>query len=400
MALTSAQQMRAWRGPALFTYGFRPFFLFGALWVCVAMVLWLMALSGLIDLPTRLDPTSWHAHAFLFGYLGAVVAGFLLTAVPNWTGRLPLVGWPLAALFSLWVAGRAAVLFSAHLPAAVAPVVDLAFPLVLGLVILREIIAGKNWHNLTVLALLAVFALANGLFHVEAAQGKYAAQGAGLRLGLATGIMMIAVIGGRIVPSFTRNWLVRRNDPARPAAPMQRLDKVVLGISVMALLAWTAYPFAIASGLMLTLTAVLHMIRLIRWQGHRTAAEPLIWMLHAAYAFIPIGALALGLHIVADAPLVSGPQHLWLAGAIGAMTLAVMTRATLGHTGQPLTATPATLAIFLALFASVAARVFSDSLHSTLLIHLSGILWLAAFGGFALAYGPHLLRRKPGAERA
>lgn len=396
MGQTSAQQMRAWKGPEIFSFGFRPFFLFGTLWVALAMILWLLALSGVIVLPTRMDPTSWHAHAFLFGYLGAVMAGFLLTAVPNWTGRLPLVGWPLAALFALWLAGRLALLFSTYLPVAMAPVVDLAFPLALGSVILREIIAGKNWHNLMVLALLAIFTLANGMFHVEAAQGKYAAQGAGLRLGLATSIMMIAVIGGRIIPSFTRNWLAKRHNSVRPAPPMRRFDKMVLVVSVVALLLWTAYPIAFATGLMLILIGVLHIARLMRWEGHHTGAEPLVWVLHAAYAFIPLGALAIGINIVAGAPLASAPQHLWMAGATGAMTLAVMTRATLGHTGQPLTASPATLTIYLVLFAAVAARVFSGYLLLPMLIHLSGLLWLAAFGGFALVYGPYLLRCKPG----
>lgn len=144
MAQTSAEQMRAWQGPALFSFGFRPFFLFGAIWVLLAMILWLGALTGAIDLPTRFDHVSWHAHEFLFGYLGAVLAGFLLTAVPNWTGRLPMIGWRLAALFALWVAGRIAVLFSSALPVAAAPVLDLAFPLVLGGMILREIVAGKT----------------------------------------------------------------------------------------------------------------------------------------------------------------------------------------------------------------------------------------------------------------
>src|SRR6056297_4020513 len=186
MPATSAERMRNWEGPALLTYGFRPFFLLGAVWAALAMTLWVFMLAGGLRLPTRFDPVSWHAHEFLFGYLGAVLAGFLLTAVPNWTGRLPMVGWPLAALFALWVAGRVVVLTSGVMPAAVAPIVDLAFPLVLGGLILREIVAGRNWRNLIVLGLLAVFTLANGIFHAEALSGNYAAQGFGLRLGLAT----------------------------------------------------------------------------------------------------------------------------------------------------------------------------------------------------------------------
>lgn len=393
MAKTSAEQMRAWQGPALFSFGFRPFFLFGAAWVALAMLLWLPALSGAITLPTRLDPVSWHAHEFLFGYLGAVLAGFLLTAVPNWTGRLPMVGWRLAALFALWGAGRVAVLVSGKLPVAVAPVIDLAFPLALGCLILREIVAGRNWRNLVVLGLLAVFTLANGIFHIEALTGAHAAQGIGLRLGLATAVMMIAVIGGRIIPSFTRNWLAKENDPARPAPPMLRLDKLVLLASIAIMVLWVVRPFEEQTGAALILFGGLHLVRQVRWTPFHTLREPLLWVLHAAYLFIPLGAFALGLGQILGNTGTAGAQHLWMAGAIGAMTLAVMTRASLGHTGQTLTANRATVAIYLCLFGSVLAR-YLGTVHPGM-THFSGSLWLAAFAGFALAYGPMLLRRKP-----
>ena len=390
MAQSSAEQMRAWQGPALFGFGFRPFFLFGALWAAVAMFLWIMALSGALDLPTRFDPVSWHAHEFLFGYLGAVLAGFLLTAVPNWTGRLPLVGWPLAALFALWGAGRAAVLVSALLPPGIAAVIDLAFPLVLGATILREIVAGRNWRNLMVLGLLAVFTLANAIFHLEVARGEYAAQGMGLRLGLATAIMMIGVIGGRIIPSFTRNWLARKGRDARTTPPMQRFDKAVLLASIAALLLWVFLPFDTITAAALLALGLLHLVRLSRWQGHQTGAEPLVWVLHLSYAFIPLGAVGLGIAGLTGGGGSAAAQHLWMAGAIGSMTLAVMTRATLGHTGQPLLADRATLAIYLSLFGAVAARLGAELLP--MLTHVSGLLWLFAFGGFALVYGPLLLR--------
>jgi uncharacterized protein involved in response to NO len=219
MAQSTGEQMRNWSGPAVLSFGFRPFFLLGALWAALAMMIWVVMLSGGPALPTRFDPTSWHAHEFLFGYLGAIIAGFLLTAVPNWTGRLPVVGWQLAALSALWIAGRVTIATSALLPPFWVGAVDLAFPLVLAAMILREIIAGKSWGNLVVLVMLAVFALANGLFHWNAAMGGFAAQGMGLRLGLAAALMMVSVIGGRVVPSFTRNWLVKTGHDARPAPP-------------------------------------------------------------------------------------------------------------------------------------------------------------------------------------
>jgi uncharacterized protein involved in response to NO len=270
MTQSSAEQMRAWAGPALFSYGFRPFFLFGAAWALVAMLIWLATLTGRLELPSRFDPVSWHAHEFLFGYLGAVLAGFLLTAVPNWTGRLPIVGWPLAALTLLWIAGRITVLVSNHLPVGMAATVDLAFPIVLAAFILREIVAGKNWRNLVVFALLTSFTLANALYHLEQMYSGFAAQGYALRFALATVVLMVAVIGGRIIPSFTRNWLARKQNPARPAPPMQGFDKLTLLTSVPILMCWTVLPSAAMTGLGLFVFGALHLVRLARWKGHKT----------------------------------------------------------------------------------------------------------------------------------
>ena len=398
---TTTEQMRAWTGPAILTFGFRPFFFGAAVWAALAMALWVPMLSGHLTLPTAFDPVSWHAHEFLFGYLGAVVAGFLLTAVPNWTGRLPIVGWRLGMLAGLWLAGRVAVAVSGSVPALPVAMVDLVFPVVFALLIAREIVAGKNWRNLIVLAMLGAFIIGNALFHWEAAKGDYAAQGYGLRLGLGAGIMMIAVIGGRIVPSFTRNWLVKRRSAVLPVAPMQSFDKVALAALLVALLLWVALPLGTLTGLALALASVLHAPRLARWAGHRTFAEPLVTVLHAGYAFVPLGALALAAEILAPGSFgMAGAQHFWMAGAIGLMTLAVMTRATLGHTGQALTAGAGTVAIYLALILSVFTRVaggvwpeFSGPLHT-----VAGLSWIVAFGGFAVVYGA-LLLRLPAAKR-
>ncbi len=395
---TTAAQMRAWNGPAILSYGFRPFFLGAALWAAIAMVLWVPMLAGAFALPTAFGPVSWHAHEFLFGYLGAVIAGFLLTAVPNWTGRLPIVGWPLCGLFSLWIAGRVAVGLSAHLPPLAVAIADLSLPAVLAGVIAREILAGRNWRNLPVLGMLGLFALGNAAFHWEAARGGVAAQGIGLRTGLAAAIMMIAVIGGRVVPSFTRNWLVRRASRQLPAPPMQRFDKYALLVLLGALLLWVALPAHPASGAMLVLAGALHLVRLARWAGHRTLAEPLVTVLHAGYLFVPLGAVTLGIEIAAPGILgVGAAQHLWMAGAIGLMTLAVMTRATLGHTGQALHAGPGTVAIYVALVAAVLSRVAAGiwpaaaaQLHAA-----AGIAWIGAFAGFALIYGRLLVKSAP-----
>ena len=395
---TSAERMRAWSGPAILSFGFRPFFLGAAVWAALAMSLWLAMLTGRLSLPTVFDPVSWHAHEFLFGYLGAVVAGFLLTAVPNWTGRLPILGWPLGALAALWLIGRGAVAVSAWLPALVTAALDLAFPVALAAVLAREIVAGRNWRNLTVVALFCAFILGNALFHWEAARGDYAAQGAGLRLGLGAAVMMIAVIGGRIVPSFTRNWLSRQGEGRGPTPPMQRFDKAALLVLLVAVLLWVAAPRATSTGAALILAGALHAARLARWAGERTGAEPLVLVLHAGYAFVPLGALALGGEALAPGTLgMAAAQHIWMAGGIGLMTLAVMTRATLGHSGRTLTAGPVTVAIYIGVVAALLARLAAGIWPggSSLLHSLSGLAWIGAFAGFALAYGRLLLLPKP-----
>lgn len=392
MLRAAEEHTRNWRAPALFGYGFRPFFLFAAIWAVLAMALWLLALSGAVHLPTRFDPVSWHAHEFLFGYLGAVLAGFLLTAVPNWTGRGPVKGWPLGVLVALWLGGRVAVLCSGVATAGLAMVFDLAFPLALGGLVLREIVIGRNWRNLVVWILVLVFTVANAIFHIEAMNGGPAAQGVGLRLGLATAVMMIVLIGGRIIPSFTSNWLARVGETVRPSPPMQLFDKLVVLASVPILASWVVQPDARNTGIALFAMGLLHVARLARWQGHRTCKEPLVWVLHVSYGFVPAGACALGVALMIGQPGSIAAQHLWMSGAVGSMTLAVMTRATLGHTGQDLTANTATTCLYLLVFASIAARLGSPVLPA--LNYVSGSFWLAAFAGFVWTYGPLLAKAR------
>ncbi|QIZ82451.1 NnrS family protein [Thalassovita gelatinovora] len=390
--------MRAWTGPALLTYGFRPFFFGAGIWAALAMVLWVPMLSGHLELPSRFDPVSWHAHEFLYGYLGAVVAGFLLTSVPNWTGRLPIVGWPLGGLFVLWLAGRLAVAVSSGLPVWLVVCADLSMLVTLAVVLTREIVAGKNWRNLMVLVMLAVLILGNGVFHWEAAQGDYAAQGYGLRIGLAAGLMLIAVIGGRIVPSFTRNWLVRRGSGKLPVAPMKTFDKAALIVLLIALLFWIAAPENRATAFVMLLAGLLHLIRLSRWAGERCLSEPLLWVLHLGYGLLPLGAIMVALEALRPGGVgFAAAQHVWMAGTIGVMTLAVMTRATLGHTGQTLHAGPGTTMIYLCIIAAMLLRLAAGGwpMQADILLVLSGTVWIAAFGGFAVLYGRLLLRPLP-----
>ena len=387
------------QGLAFLSIGLRPFFLLATLWAASAMVLWLAMITGHLTLPTRFDPVSWHAHEFLFGYVGAVLAGFLLTAVPNWTGGAPLKGARLAGLALLWAIGRLAVAVSVGLPVAAVIIADLAFMVVLLLVILNAIAASKNWQNLPVVALIGVVILANLMFHLDAAGGDVAAYGVGLRLGLGSILLLVTLIGGRIIPSFTRNWLVKRGETELPASPMQRFDKVAIVFTILAFLGWSVAPLAIVSGAALILIAALHTVRLWRWKGYLTTSEPLVWVLHVAYGFVPLGAALNGVAILT--PDVMSPAtalHVWMAGAIGLMTVAVMTRAALGHTGQTLRAGMTTTLLYLSLILSVFARAAADLLpvfYDTLL-YVSAILWIGCFAGFVLRYGPLLIRAKTG----
>lgn len=380
---------------ALFSYGFRPFFLFGSAWAVMAMLLWILMLEGRITLPTAFDSVSWHAHAFVVGYLGAVLGGFLLTAVPNWTRSRPVTGALLAGLFCLWVSGRVAVSFSAELPWLLVAVLDLAYFVALLMYLLHAIYSGRNWRNFVIAGLLVALVTGIALFHLNSARGETAAQGAGFRLMLAAAVMMIAVIGGRIVPAFTGNWLKARAGDLRPAPPMTRFDKMTLAVTLLSLALWVTKSPGAGPGLILS--GLLHFARLSRWRGLQTLSEPLLLVLHVAYCFVPIGAAALGLALIADDPwLTATALHFWAAGAIGLMTLAVMTRATLGHTGRPLQAGFGSVAVYSAMIGSVLTRVSAGVLpdFAHFAYAISAALWVMAFGGFLVLYGPMLLRLK------
>ncbi len=392
------ERRRNYAGPALFSYGFRPFFFGGAVWAALAILIWIPLHAGTWPWPSAIAPLDWHIHEMLYGYVPAIVAGFLLTAIPNWTGRLPVCGAPLAAMFALWVAGRIAMLSTDAIGLPAAALVDSAFLFVLAAVAAREVIAGKNWRNLRVLVIVTVLALGNVVFHVETIRSGSA--DVGTRLGIAAIIMLISLVGGRIVPSFTNNWLVREN-PGRLPVPFGRYDMATLAVSAIALLCWVAAPSAHWSGALLILAGVMHIVRLARWAGDRTWRDRLVLVLHVAYAFVPAGFLLTGASTLwPDIAPPSAGVHAWTAGAIGLMTMAVMTRASLGHTKQPLVASPLTQAIYLSLLAAALLRIAAAMTGSIGLLHGSATLWFLAFGAFAVVYGPLLIRKPPVWQRA
>ncbi|WP_349628884.1 NnrS family protein [Bradyrhizobium sp. AUGA SZCCT0177] len=368
----------------MFSYGFRPFFFFGSVYAGASILMWLPVFYGRLQLSTAFAPRDWHVHEMLFGYIAAVVAGFLLTAVPNWTGRLPLQGRPLILLFSTWVAGRIAVSFSAWIGWAPAAAIDSVFLILLAASAAREIIAGKKWGNLMIVAIISLLAAGNLAFHLEAhfeGLAEYTTRG-----GIAVVISLIALIGGRIIPSFTRNWLAKRT-PGQMPAPFGRFDVATIALSVLVLLFWVVRPLDRTTGGLLLVCGGMHLIRLVRWTGYRTFADRLVLILHVAYAFVPAGFILTALSAF-DLVAPSAGIHAWTGGAIGTMTLAVMSRATLGHTGQRLQASPATQLIYAAVIIAALARVCAvlETDHTGPLLVAAGIAWAAAFLGFAAIY--------------
>jgi uncharacterized protein involved in response to NO len=391
-------RLKYYAGPAILSYGFRPFFLAGALYAGLAVLLWLPTFYGELAVGTTFVPRDWHVHEMLYGYVPAIVTGFLLTAIPNWTGRLPLQGASLLVFVTVWLLGRIAVTTSAAIGWAPALAIDAAFLILVAVAATREIVGGRNWRNLKVVSLVAVLALGNIAFHLEA--HAFGTAEYSTRLGLAAIVLLISLVGGRIVPSFTRNWLARES-PGRMPAPFGRFDIAVIAISTAALSLWVVAPDTYPTGVLLLLSGALQLVRLARWAGERTVHDRLVLILHLGYAFLPAGFLLMAGAAFELLPAAAG-MHAWAGGAVGTMTLAVMTRASLGHTGRPLVAPPTTQAIYAAIIVAAVARICAamHPAYSVSLLHVAAFAWAAAFLGFAACFASSLMSQRPsGAAR-
>ncbi|MEX0301433.1 MAG: NnrS family protein [Leisingera sp.] len=381
-------------GPAFLSFGFRPFFLAACVFALLAVPLWLLIWNGELDYSGPFLLSDWHIHEMIFGYGAAVVAGFLFTAVPNWTGRMPARGWPLALLLGLWVLGRLAAAGWLGLAPLGVLAADCAFLAAVIVMIAREIIAGENWRNLKVLVPVTLLGLANALFHLEAM--SEGAADISRRLGIAVLIFLIMLIGGRVVPSFTRNWLAKRAATGMPV-PFGKFDAISLGAGAAALLSWVLVPWTAAAGAALLGAGLLHTLRLMRWRGMACLANPLLFMLHAAYAMVPAGLFAAGA-VPFGLLEPAAAAHLFGIGAIGGMTLAVMMRATMGHSGRPLVAGPLLSVAFVLVLASAALRLAGTAALAGGWdgITLSAVLWTAGYILAAVKLVPWLITRRLG----
>lgn len=378
-------------GPHWLSGGFRPFFLLGALAMAASVLAWIPVYVGGLELPTAFTPRDWHVHTVLFGGVMAIIAGFALTAVASWTGRPPVAGRELLVLVCLWLAGRLAVSTSALIGPTAAMVTDLLFHAALAAAFAREVIAAKNYRNLRVVAVVAALGLADLAFHVEAELAG--AADVSLRATVSLVLMLVMLIGGRIVPAFTRNWLTACKAAALPPA-FSRLDAVGMAVAGAGLAAWTAFPGAAATAVALVAAGLLATARLSRWCGLASRSEPLLFVLHVAFATIPLGFFAVAASIVWPAAVDPvAAVHVWTVGTFGAMTLAVMARASRGHSGRALSAGRLEIAMFVMVFAGAAARVAAPYAGGWLVHALAcaGLAWAAAYLAFALGYGRMLL---------
>ena len=379
---------RAYGGPAFFSHGFRPFFFSAALFAGLVIPIWMAAYSHGYRIGPGGDATGWHAHEMIFGYVGAVVSGFIMTAIPNWTGRLPVMGLPLILLFVLWLAGRIAMFAGGN--AVVIGTIDCLFLLAVAGLAWREVMAGKNWRNLPICMLITLLAISNFSWHAGDALDLPFQTGQRSALALISVLMML--IGGRIIPSFTTNWMKKQGLSALPM-PFNLFDKIVLIFSILVLIGWIVSPISNITGLGLMFIAILHFVRLVRWRGWMVVNDPVVLVLHIAYAWIPVALAMMGLAILQPELLTAAHAlHALTTGAIGQLTMAVMTRASLGHSGRELKAGPGTVSIYLLIFIGALLRVvlpFSDMGYA-LGMSIAGIIWASGFLLFVITYGPML----------
>jgi len=370
---------------ALWNLGFRPFYLLASLFGVATVLLWVAQLSGLLDTAYLQGPV-WHGHEMLFGYTLAVVAGFLLTAVRAWTGHPTPAGVPLMALAALWVAGRVLVLTPFGVPAAI---VNAAFPAALALAIAVPLWRAGNARNYFFVGLLLLMAALVAVLHLAMLGLLSLPPRAGLVLGLDVMLFIMAVIGGRVIPMFTNNGV-----PGAGATRHVWVERLALASVLLLFATDLLQPGAAVLAAVALAATVAHGLRLLLWRPWRTLSTPLVWILHAGYAWIVVH---LALRMLAAAGWVAETHaiHALTVGAIGGMTLGMMTRTARGHTGRPLRADGFELSCFLLIQAAALVRVSGAIAFPVAYlpsIQISGLLWAAASGIYALRYWPILTR--------
>ena len=380
----------SYQGVAVFSYGFRPFFLGAALFAGVAIPVWIVVLAGVGDSTFLYPARDWHVHEMVFGFLPAVITGFLLTAIPNWTDRPPIRGYELMMLFTLWLAGRLLIAIPWFTPL-VSAIVDVGFLVAVAGLVWREIAAAKSWDRAPMGVLVSLLACANILFHVLTLSGMAADRTERAAIGIV--MMLLTLIGGRLIPTFTDELLVGSGRAERPTS-FSRYDGLSIALVGFAVVSWIVHPDSMVTGWMFVTAGLANLGRLARWYGWLTSREPLVLILHVGYGWFALSLLILGGSILEIGLPAEDAVHAFTAGAVGAMTLAVMTRASLGHTGRPRHAGPLTVCIYMLVNVGAVLRVFGPTtgLSTNLVMGVAAGSWSGAYLLFAMVYGPFLLR--------
>jgi uncharacterized protein involved in response to NO len=370
---------------ALWNLGFRPFYLLASIFSAVSVLLWAAQVSGYLS-SAYLRGAVWHGHEMLFGYTVAVITGFLLTAVRAWTGQPTASGVPLMALAALWVCGRVLVLTPFGMAAVV---VNAAFPVAVALAIGIPLVRARNVRNYFFIGLLLLMGALILAVHLALLQRFELSPRVGLQLALDVVLFIMVVMGGRVIPMFTNNGV-----PGAGATRHAWVEKGALGAVIVLFAADLLQLPQTIVAIVALLGALAHGVRLALWKPWLTFSTPLVWILHAAYAWI-LAHLALRGLSALDLLAGSYAIHALTVGAIGGLTLGMMTRTARGHTARPLMADGFELAMFVLIQLAALVRVFGGMISPALYlpsIQISGVLWAAAFGLYALRYWPVLTR--------
>jgi len=372
-------------------YAFRPFFLFNGLFATVVMVLWVTALHGLGPTSLPADALMWHGHEMLVGFAMAAIAGFVLTAVATWTDRPPLNGAPLGLLVLAWLIGRAAMLLGGLLPAWLVGLLDLVFPFLLFIFVGREIIGGGSRRNYPIIGITLVLALLDLVYHLGTTQVMPGADRLAVYLLIHLVLVLITVIAGRIVPNFSANWL-RAHGQTRLPTNNPAIDRTTILITLITGVAASAAPTSVITGVLAIAAAFMHGLRLSRWCGLATTREPLLFALHVAYLWLPVGYALTACSVFGWLFPSTAALHALTMGGVGSMILAVTTRVALAHTGRPLHAARLTVIAYCVFTFAVVVRVFSPVINtgSLAMIDLSALGWIITFAIFSWVYWPVL----------
>jgi len=380
----------------MFRLGFRPFFLGGAVFSIIAITLWLLMYKGAVSFLPYGGGYWWHIHEMIFGFGSAIIAGFLLTAVQNWTGIPSIKGKPLAVLLFLWLLGRIVLLMPDLLGTTLSALVDLSFLLSVAYALAKPILAVKQYRNLFFVPLLAMFTIANAEMHLAIVYPQSISVSYSGYAGVLLVVFLMSVMSGRVVPMFTAN-----GTQTTKATPAPLLDKLANGSILLAMLMLLLHPFvgfvSMFFGVILIFSGIFQLMRWLRWRPWITLGVPLLWSLHFALKFVWFGLILLGFSYIIDEIPSNHVWHLLTIGGMGGIILAMISRVSLGHSGRPLTPPKLMSVAFAFITLSAMIRVFGPWLSpekTILFIDISGFCWLLAFGIFTFYYGPMLLKAR------